>query len=69
MNWRIQLKDQHGTFWLTDRENMWSDSADDALVFMCQDTAEKAATLARGRVSEFKDWFPRVRVIKFKEFA
>jgi hypothetical protein len=40
--------------------------AADALQFTCLDTANEAAQLARGRVANYVDWFPRVKVVKFK---
>jgi hypothetical protein len=65
MHWKIKLADDNGHFWLTDRERMWSDDHSDALQFTCYETASKAALLARGRVAQYIDWFPRVKIVKF----
>lgn len=64
-HWRIKLKDDNGLYWLTDRRNMWSDVADDALRFTCLETAYDAATLARDRVSQNPEWCARVTIVKF----
>jgi hypothetical protein len=62
----IKLEDDIGSFWLTDQERMWSDEPNDALHFLCEDTAYRAAELAKARVKLYIDWYPRVKVVKFK---
>jgi hypothetical protein len=67
MHWRIKLEDQHGCFWLTNREwRCWSDSVDDAMVFTRYEKAAVAAALVKTNVEKYIDWFPRVRIVKFK---
>jgi hypothetical protein len=67
MHFKIRLEDQHGRFWLTERERRWSDSADDALQFASVDAANQAAADARHRThpTYHADWFPRIKVVQF----
>jgi len=65
MHWRIKLEDQHGHFWLTEKRNMWSDRADDAFRFTCEDKAREVAVYVKSTVAEYIDWFPRVKVVRF----
>jgi hypothetical protein len=67
-HWRIKLVDEHGTYWLTDREKMWSDDVDHALQFTCWRTAYQSMQLAQSRVEECRDeWVARVKCVKFKD--
>lgn len=65
MIWKIRLTDANGTFWLRDTRQ-WSDDVDDGRAFDCEREADRAAGESRASVAQSADWFPTIKVIKFR---
>lgn len=66
MHWRVRLDDQHGRFWLQS-DHKWSDCKSDGKVFATEAEAVSAAISARTNAAKTSDWFPKIKVIVFKE--
>jgi hypothetical protein len=66
MNWRIRCDDENGRFWLAG-EGRWSDSLGDGMVFAVEDEARALALELQAKANTNPDWFPKIKVVTFKE--
>jgi hypothetical protein len=61
----VTLDDEHGQFWM-ERDRMWSDSIQEGHRFTTEEEATLAVSRARASVASSEDWFPRIKVVRFK---
>jgi hypothetical protein len=66
MHWRIQLKDEHGTFWFV-AHKQWSEMADDGARFEDPAVAANVVVTAQADAKSNPEWFPRIKMISFRD--
>jgi hypothetical protein len=64
--WRIQLKDDHGTFWLM-LDQMWTDNISESMRYDDEVSANRDAREVKTRIADNPEWFPKIKIITFKE--
>jgi hypothetical protein len=69
MTWRVSLRDGNGRFWLV-REipggRQWSEDEERAKVYSREGEAREAASKAQASADKAPDWFPKIKVVRFK---